>query len=230
MGEQWHYSRGGKRAGPVSPAELKHLASNGQLLPSDMVWKEGMPDWLPAEMLKGLFAAPSAAPVEPPLQTAPVLTSPPVHPSTSGFAGGPSHFVRLGALVGTGCFAAGLVLGLLLGWVLFGSRPGPADEGIATVKTEKKKIAQTQVSTTLKTAVLSYITDHGQPPQSLETLLQKDDKGGPYLIGTDALTDPWGNRYQYNASAAHPETGVNEPEIYTTDPTSGQKISNFSHR
>jgi general secretion pathway protein G len=94
----------------------------------------------------------------------------------------------------------------------------------------KKKIAQTQVSTTLETAVTSYITDHGQAPQSLEALLQKDDRGGPYLKGVDALTDPWGNRYQYNPSAAHPETGAQQPEIYTSDPTTGQKISNFSHR
>jgi hypothetical protein len=64
MGEQWHYSRGGKTVGPVSALELKRLASSGQLAPTDLVWKEGMPDWVAADQLKGLFVAP-ALPAQP---------------------------------------------------------------------------------------------------------------------------------------------------------------------
>ncbi len=44
MGEKWYYSRDGSTVGPVSALELKHLASSGQLGPTDLVWKEGMRD------------------------------------------------------------------------------------------------------------------------------------------------------------------------------------------
>lgn len=64
MSEKWYYSRDGAPVGPVSAGELKHLASSGELGPTDLVWKEGMRDWVAAEQLKGLFvvAASAAAP------------------------------------------------------------------------------------------------------------------------------------------------------------------------
>lgn len=55
MSEKWYYGRGGATVGPVSALDLKQLASSGQLAPTDLVWKEGMRDWVPAEQLKGLF-------------------------------------------------------------------------------------------------------------------------------------------------------------------------------
>jgi hypothetical protein len=60
MSEMWYYNRGGATVGPVSAPDLKQLASSGQLVPTDLVWKEGMRDWVPAEQLKGLFVAPAA--------------------------------------------------------------------------------------------------------------------------------------------------------------------------
>ena len=60
MSEQWYYARAGKQAGPVSAAELKQLASAGQLSPTDHVWKNGMAKWEPATKVKGLFSAPVA--------------------------------------------------------------------------------------------------------------------------------------------------------------------------
>jgi len=56
MAEQWHYARDGKQFGPVSTLDLKNLASKGQLLRTDLVWKPGMPDWIPSGKIKGLFA------------------------------------------------------------------------------------------------------------------------------------------------------------------------------
>ena len=55
----WHYSRGGKQAGPLSTAALKQMASSGQLAPTDMVWTPGMASWAPAETIKGLFTTPA---------------------------------------------------------------------------------------------------------------------------------------------------------------------------
>ena len=62
MSDQWHYNRGGKQAGPVSGAELKRLVSSGQLSLADQVWKEGMPNWVRADTVKGLFDTANAIP------------------------------------------------------------------------------------------------------------------------------------------------------------------------
>jgi general secretion pathway protein G len=88
-----------------------------------------------------------------------------------------------------------------------------------------KKIAQTKAQSTIGQAVVAYMTSHGgQPPTSLEQLLQKDDLGGPYLKSRDDLKDPWGNVYQYNPSA-QTDTGAAEPEVFTFAPD-GTRISN----
>jgi hypothetical protein len=61
MGQQWHYSKGGKQHGPVSDSELRQLANEGTLLPSDLVWREGMQEWNRADFIKGLFPESVAA-------------------------------------------------------------------------------------------------------------------------------------------------------------------------
>lgn len=55
MADLWFYTRGGKRMDPVSMAELRRLAAQGFLKPTDMVWREGMPDWIRASAAQGLF-------------------------------------------------------------------------------------------------------------------------------------------------------------------------------
>lgn len=65
MADEWHYSIQGNRSGPVGGAELKRLADSGQLSPADLVWKEGLQNWVAASNVKGLFTNRPAAP--PPL-------------------------------------------------------------------------------------------------------------------------------------------------------------------
>jgi hypothetical protein len=65
MANEWHYSVKGERSGPVAAAELKRLADSGQLAPTDLVWKEGLQNWVAASSVKGLFANRPAVP--PPL-------------------------------------------------------------------------------------------------------------------------------------------------------------------
>jgi hypothetical protein len=57
MANQWFYSRNGDMRGPVTGAKLKALAEAGKLLPSDLIWKEGMSSWVSASKVKGLFPA-----------------------------------------------------------------------------------------------------------------------------------------------------------------------------
>jgi len=52
---QWYYTRNRQQNGPVSFEELKQIAANGGISPSDMVWNPPMPDWIPASSVQGLF-------------------------------------------------------------------------------------------------------------------------------------------------------------------------------
>ena len=85
--QQWYYARDGRQTGPVSSEQIKQLAASGDLVPDDLVWKEGMTTWAHARSVNGLFSAPSPA-VPPPLPPS----------STSG-----SERVPLGATSSSPC-------------------------------------------------------------------------------------------------------------------------------
>lgn len=53
---QWYYTQGDEERGPVSYIGLKALAEQGKLRPSDLLWREGMEAWEPANKVgEGLF-------------------------------------------------------------------------------------------------------------------------------------------------------------------------------
>src|SRR5947209_7440585 len=82
MGNEWFYTQNGRAApAPVSPEQLKQLAGGGLLRPDDLVWKEGMPNWVPAASLKGLFP-----PTKQPSGELPVLAAAPPVPAANGAA------------------------------------------------------------------------------------------------------------------------------------------------
>src|SRR5947209_2161670 len=56
MADAWHFTSQGKQMGPVTEAELKRRASLGLLRPTDLVWKDGMPDWVRASAVRELFS------------------------------------------------------------------------------------------------------------------------------------------------------------------------------
>jgi len=62
MAEEWYYLNNNEKVGPVSAARLKKLAATGEIKPSDLVWKEGLTDWVEAKRLKGLFPVAKSAP------------------------------------------------------------------------------------------------------------------------------------------------------------------------
>ena len=43
----WYYSKQGTQLGPISEEELSAKAKSGEVAGSDLIWKEGMPDWKP---------------------------------------------------------------------------------------------------------------------------------------------------------------------------------------
>jgi hypothetical protein len=68
MAAQYMYARNGQQFGPVTAKDLRDLVARGQLAPTDLVWKEGLPEWVPAAKLKGLFEG--SAPSQPALPPA----------------------------------------------------------------------------------------------------------------------------------------------------------------
>jgi hypothetical protein len=58
----WHISRAGVAYGPYQWADLAVWAGDGRLAADDLVWQQGLPGWMPARQVPGLFA-PSAAPI-----------------------------------------------------------------------------------------------------------------------------------------------------------------------
>lgn len=56
MPGEWYCTRDGKsRLGPFTAEQLKQLATSGMLAPADLVWKQGLPRWVPASQVKGLL-------------------------------------------------------------------------------------------------------------------------------------------------------------------------------
>jgi hypothetical protein len=74
MSTEWFYTKDGEQLGPVSSKQLSQLAASGELQPTDLVWKEGAPDWKPASIVKGLFAETTTPP--PPVPADSAATTP----------------------------------------------------------------------------------------------------------------------------------------------------------
>jgi tetratricopeptide (TPR) repeat protein/ubiquitin-protein ligase len=55
--DNWFIARGDEELGPFSVFELKEMGLAGKIEPTDEVWKEGMPNRIPATRVKGLLPA-----------------------------------------------------------------------------------------------------------------------------------------------------------------------------
>jgi ribosomal protein S27AE len=75
MADKWYFAKGETKLGPYSSAQLKELADNGKILPSDTVWKEGIEKGVLAAKVKYLFSVPPGK--VPPSPAAKVVASPP---------------------------------------------------------------------------------------------------------------------------------------------------------
>jgi len=58
----WYYATNGQQSpSPVPFNALQQMAANGQLQPTDLVWSDGMPQWVAASTVQGVFAQPPTA-------------------------------------------------------------------------------------------------------------------------------------------------------------------------
>src|SRR5262249_45503012 len=75
---RWFLARNKQRLGPYSSSQLKQLADAGNIIPADMILKEGRQKWVNAGSVKGLFAAappPNPAPELPVVEARPLPQS-----------------------------------------------------------------------------------------------------------------------------------------------------------
>lgn len=99
---------------------------------------------------------------------------------------------------------------------------GQADKG--NQAKAKADIAQ------LTDASRAFKLDHPEVgfPASLQDLLQKTDKGGPYLKNAESMLDPWSRPYQYDPTGANNQGMA--PDISTQPIPGGGIICNWSTR
>lgn len=57
MSMEWYYTTNKQQMGPVTWDELRELAESGILKPHDLVWSDGMNEWVKAVQQKGLFGS-----------------------------------------------------------------------------------------------------------------------------------------------------------------------------
>src|SRR5690349_25171905 len=93
----WYYAQDDEQKGPISGTDLRQLASSGKLSAEDLVWKEGMAEWVPAQKVKGLFLESKNAskPATKPAASAPAagataVAAPPVVASTTAVVAPPA--------------------------------------------------------------------------------------------------------------------------------------------
>ena len=68
---EWYYARGNQQQGPVAAQVIQEMIRSGQLQPTDLVWRQGMPNWLAASQIPELFSDQSATTPPPPSPYAP---------------------------------------------------------------------------------------------------------------------------------------------------------------
>ena len=132
---QWYYSKNGTQLGPVEEADLRSKLTAGEVSANDLVWREGMTDWLPAARvpeLGAVVAQPQYNPTSPVAGGAP--QSPYVPPGMQSYvpqpvtpgAGKATTSMVLG-IVGLvlsmcGCYSLLLVLPCAIMAVIFGNQ------------------------------------------------------------------------------------------------------------
>src|SRR5262245_47257526 len=121
MADLWYYTQDGRQHGPVTEADLRQLAASGGFKRTELVWKEGMPEWTRADLVKELFpsnedqAIRRYKPERPPgRDTDKALAEELLQPRKKGMSTGCVVGLILGGVVLVGVLACGGLLFLFL--------------------------------------------------------------------------------------------------------------------
>lgn len=86
---QWYIARDGKQHGPLTDIEMRTFVAHSYLRVTDLIWRPGMTEWLPApQVFPAVFPAPAPAPVAQQPAPAPAAPSPDSASHTSDFDSG----------------------------------------------------------------------------------------------------------------------------------------------
>jgi hypothetical protein len=133
MADEWYFQEGEQRTGPISATALRQLAASGGIGPETLIWTSGLPNWIPAKSVKGLFGvSTNAAPTTPSAQRPPRPTLPSKaagagwHPFDSLVSaarnacpsGLPETISRSAGLVGVYAVYAAALVSVLVGFIL----------------------------------------------------------------------------------------------------------------
>ncbi len=88
----WFYSQNGQQFGPVTDADLKSLVSQNSVRPDDLVWREGMSQWM---VIRDLKEFEPYLPKMPPMPGAPAnLAYQPIYPQGHPSIPPPNYLVQ----------------------------------------------------------------------------------------------------------------------------------------
>lgn len=62
---EWYYAKHGEKQGPVSLADLRSMVVTGEVAQTDLVWRKGMADWIPAGQVPEISGVDSEPPANP---------------------------------------------------------------------------------------------------------------------------------------------------------------------
>jgi len=96
---QWYYSKNGAQLGPIGSAEMQSKLVSGDISPTDLVWREGMTDWLPAGQVAELQALIAPPAERPSFETPTAPAAPYAAPVHAVVTGPPSQGMAIASLV-----------------------------------------------------------------------------------------------------------------------------------
>lgn len=115
---EWYYTKMGLQQGPVPEDEIRQKIRRGEIGDSNLLWRDGMADWLPFTQIPELQNGPVSAAIDsrenpgpPPmvaesqLQTSIPLPQPPVFPGYSGESGIPTYLWQSVVALVVSCLA-----------------------------------------------------------------------------------------------------------------------------
>lgn len=76
----WYFSREAVQFGPVSEPEARQMLALAEILPTDLMWCDGMTHWISAERARKIMESPQLPKIPPPIVNAAVVEAASVQP------------------------------------------------------------------------------------------------------------------------------------------------------
>ena len=86
----WYYTRDGEQSGPLAQEEIKLMIASGKIRPHDLVWRNGIPDWVRADSIRDFVTALAVCP--PPPRSRKVARREGIEKILDRFVGQPSFY------------------------------------------------------------------------------------------------------------------------------------------